>query len=474
LRITELCESWWDRLADASRAQQQHYAEQLLRLLGWQQPVPFSPKEQAQHHNAVPYLLHAGGQSSVACYFVLPGTLEPPAAITAHGLDFCPATRALTEEAASLSVQHVFISDFYRSWLYDVRNDELLLHASDPRSFNDAFVPVLRKDKMERGSLDELRRPPRTELARALREWTQRWTDRIMRSTTLAEESAALAIDRLIVLRYALQHNVLRRTRWRHEQRFRQITDRAAAGARGVGADLNRLFHDLWFDWRTDIYAPAPDLDRALEDDALAGPLLQECALHGRCKFHIATILESFNHGEPAEKLRVRMVPDYNEERELYLAKQTLATVDRARIEIDLMEEGYRAIFHWFDKMLALYERLQVDFESRARLVLPQAEAQDLFTWSEQDAQRPEACSDRFSHACERGFGIYYNGPRQLRIARLLLTLHLISCYDRSGHAANALPSLQHVLMRRPKVLAAHQIMRPTYDEAPAAEFYEG
>lgn len=58
--------------------------------------------------------------------------------------------------------------------------------------------------------------------------------------------------------------------------------------------------------------------------------------------------------------MRVRAVPDSNDERDHFLSRQTVSTVDSARIEIDLLEEGYRSIFHWFDKVVAVYERLEL------------------------------------------------------------------------------------------------------------------
>jgi len=215
----------------------------------------------------------------------------------------------------------------------------------------------------------------------------------------------------------------------------------------------------MWCDWRIDLFEVIPELDQVLSQDAIAVPLLKEFALLSRSKFSIATILESFNVGDPAEKLRVRMVPDVNEEREHYLAKQSLDTIDSARIEIDLMEEGYRAVFHWFDMVVALYDRLSADFDAKTYRSAPVNGELDLFAWSQLDAGRPRACADKMAYACERGFGIYYSGPRQYRIGRLLLTLHLISRYDQSRQAVNTFPTLRNVMMKRPLVLQSERIM---------------
>ncbi len=468
MEITRLCESWWERLTDSSRSEQRRFAEELLALLDWEQPVPFTPKEGATALSAAPYLLRAGGQTAVVAYFVMPGTLEPPSAMTERGLDFCPATRVLVREARAISVNYVFVSDLYRSYLYDARTEELLLGADDPRMFNELFVPALSRTPLERGALEELRRQPRSVVARRLREWMQQWVDTLSRRSRLAEDQALLVVDRLLVIRYLFDHDILRRTKWRLQQRFAQLVKQASEKhADKCGEELAALFHDMWFDWRIDLFEPHPGIDEALSESGVVASLLKEFHLLSRSKFSIATILESFNYGDPAEKMRVRMVPDVNEEREHYLHKQTLDTIDTARIDIDLVEEGYRAIFHWFDKVVALYDRLEGEFQVSAYRSVPQAQELDLFGWSELDANRPSACADRFAHACEHGFGIYYNSARQYRIARLLLTLHLISRYDQTRQAVDRLPSMKKVLMKRPVVLPAERVMniRASMDE---------
>ena len=458
--ITRLCESCWGRLADASKVEQRCYAEDLLRLLRWEQPIPFSPREGAASLSAVPYLLRAGGQTTVAVYFVMPGALEPPTTVVERGLDFCAATRTLMIEAHSLSVNYTLISDLYRSFLYDVRTDELLLYADEPRTFNAEFVPVLTKAAMERGSIEEIRRQPRSVVARRLREWRQRWSDCLATRGPLSEADADLALDRFTVIRYLFEHDILRRTKGRLEKRFAELTERASgADPQGCGEELVRLFHDMWLDWGMDLFKAKPELDRVLANDALTVPLLKECGLLSRGRFSIATILESFNYGEPAEKMRVRTVPDVNEERDLYLARQTLDTIDQARLEIDLMDEGYRAVFHWFDEVIASYERLEMEFDARSYVNKPAAQELDLFQWSEIDSKRPEACQDKIGHACKQGFGVYHNSARQYRVARLLLTLHLISRFDQTKHAIDRFPSLANALMKRPLVLPADRVM---------------
>lgn len=460
VEITKLCESCRGHVADSSRANQQQYAEQLLRLLDWEMPIPFSPREAAVALSALPYLLRAGGQTCIGVYFLPPGLLDPPSSVVARGLDFCPVAKSLVEEAEACSMHYVLITDFHRSYFYEPKSQELLLHADDPRSFNQVLAPVLQRHQVERGALEEVRRQPRSSVARQLREWSQRWIDTFSQDLNLPVDSACLIIDRLLVIGFLFDHEILRRTKWRLQRRFLGLVERAFGRSTPGSDTLVKLFHDMGLDWRMDLFECRQDVDRALEQEGLTSALLREFSLLARNKFNVATVLEGFNCGEPAEKLRVRMVPDDNEERDRYLSRQTLESIDTARIEIDLMEEGYRSIFHWFDRVVAFYERLESDFDARTYRSVPQAQELDLFSWGALDASRPSACGDKLAYACEHGFGIYYSGPRQLRIARLLLTMHLISRYDQTKQPIDRFPSLGAVFLQRPKVLTSQYVMR--------------
>ena len=462
LDIMKLCESWWGRLADATRVEQQAFVRRLLDLLGWEEPLPFSPRQGAAAMGAATYLLQAGNGATTAAFFLPPGALEPPTPLVDRGLDFCPATRVLVEETRSPGVQYLLATDLFRSYLYDLRTDELLLFADEPRTFNLELAPVLQRPRVLEGSLEDLRRQPRSMAARRLREWSQRWIDTLCMRGRIGEETASLALDRLFVMRFLFGHDVMRRTRARLQQRYEALAARAAAPGgvpAGVGADLVRLFHDMWLDWGIDLFAPSADLDAALGRDDIAGPWLAESVLLSRGKLTIATALESFNHGDPSEKMRVRMVPDENEERDQFLARQSLETIDSARIVVDVTEEGYRAVLHWFDKMVALYDRLNLDFDRHARQITPPAREVDLFAWSEIDARRPAACTDRIAHAAAHGLGVYHSDARQQRIVRLLLTMHLISLYHQRREPVDRLPGLGSVLQRRPRVLTPGSIM---------------
>lgn len=472
---TRLCETWWQQIADSPPTRMGRHAEELLRLLGWETPLPFSPQEIAAGLGARPYLLRANGKTALIVYVVPPGTIDAPSAVTERGLDFCPATRLLAEEAHCLNFDRALITDLYRAYLYDTRAGELLRVADDPRRFDDDIVQVIERERVERGALDELRGPTRSAAGRQLRTWCERWTRNIARHARMTEERASLALDRLIAVRFLFERDVLRRTRWRLEQRFAEIVDRAATPrAHGVGPALVSLFHDIWFDWRIDLFEHNPDLDRALEDDEIAVPMLREFALLADNKFSFDTILESFNFGDPSEKLRIRMVPDANEDREEYIGEQNVNTIDAARLEVDITEEGYRALSYWFDRVVALYDRVEDDyrrmFYAAEKRQAAQAAANgadaadagapDLFGWAVEEGDRPRACADKFLHACSQGFGAFYFGHRQFRTARLVLTLHLIQRLHESGTVCNHLPSLRNILMPRPDLLTPARLMR--------------
>ena len=174
--ITKLCETWWERLADNTKGDQHRFAERLLDLLGWRCAVPMEPKPVLAHVGAVSYLLRGGSDAAFAAHFVMPGSLEPPTSLAKRGLDFCENTRLLVNETRLMNIDYAFITDLNRSYLYDVRRDELLLSADTPAEFRRTFADVLNQTDVERGALDEIRRPPRSEVARRLREWRHQQT----------------------------------------------------------------------------------------------------------------------------------------------------------------------------------------------------------------------------------------------------------------------------------------------------------
>lgn len=451
--IAKLCEAWWGRLTDSSKVEHRAYVMKLLALLDWDLPIPFSPPETAERLNALTYLLRGDGQTTIATYFLMPGSLDAPSTVIEKGLDYCPTTRALTEESQSPNISYVLISDLYRSYFYDARTDELLLHADDPDAFNREIAEYLKRGRVARGALEEIRREPRSVTARRLRDWRKRWKRAFSEYNQVSESMLDALMDRLIVIRFLFRHDILRRTRRRLIARFLEIVEEAAKDnsttQRNCGGKLVRLFHDMWLDWSADMFRPLEELDDLLEDNELVAPMLKEFMLLAQSKFSIATILESFNYGDPPEKMRVRMVPDENEERDAYLKRQQLDSIDEARIELQVHDEGYRAIFHWVDKLIAAYDRLDLEFEAKTHHQMPEQGDVDLFAWSAVDSRRPAACTDKVRQACVKGFGIYYNSERELRISRLLFVLHIITLCAKKQQTTEQLPSLEAVFMER-------------------------
>jgi hypothetical protein len=153
------------------------------------------------------------------------------------------------------------------------------------------------------------------------------------------------------------------------------------------------------------------------------------------------------------------MVPDANEDREHYLATQSLSSVDDARVVVDLQEEGYRAIFFWFDRVVSVYERLTSVYESQQQAAPMPADELDLFAWSAVDASRPDACADVLAHVCTHGFGILCGDATQFQIARLLFTMHLVQRYAERNHAVERFPSFEAIFEERPEVMRADQVL---------------
>ena len=460
IQINRYCESRWglDKTASINVRDFQHQVKEFLSVLGWSLPLPFSLQPET-NSDALSFLLRIDENHQLASYFTWPGSLSKPSAILSHGLDFSTLTHMLVRDAQQGKLQYVFICDLNCAYLYDTKSEELLLHAEDVQSFKQDFVAVISSDAVSIDALKELRHPPRSAAARQLREWSLRWVTFLIEENGLSHDTATILTDRVLMLRFLFQCDLFRRTRKRHEQRLKQLIEQAkSTDISGCGIALVRLFHDMWLDWRIDLMERIPELDTVLERDALAAALLQEVDLISCSKFSVENILESFNYGNATEKLRVRMVPDDNDERELYLEKQTINTIDDAHITIDLHEEGYRDIFHWFDKIATLYEQLDFDFAQHLHGA-HKDESLDLLTWSQCDATRPHACSDRFAHACEKGITLYYSDAQQLRVGRLMLTLHLINCYNINHMAVERFPSVMKALVPRPDLIAANRII---------------
>ena len=459
VEIAKLCGSWGEHFSDSAEHEHINYAHRFLALLGWDDPSPSETGTRDSPTAPLCFFLRGDSESTVAAYFTQPGSLDSPTSLGERGLDFCETTRRLVDQAHESNICYAFITDLYRFYLYDAITDEFILGCDTPEGPSRDLLEVLTRTSVERGALEEVRRDPRSTSARRLREWRQHWTEIIHTQTAADEEAASLIMDRLLILRYLFDHDTLKGPGRPFRDRYAELVSVASSpNPEGCGRALTTLFHDLWFDWKAELFRPTPNIDEAMESDAVAAPMLKEFALMSRAKFSVATILESFNYGDAAEKARVRLVPENDSEREGYLAKQTLETVDDARITVDLMDEGYRAVCYWFDKLVGVYSRLGVAFDAtRSRDASVASDAMDLFTWSEMDADRPGALKDHFQHAIEQGLVVLYATPRQHRIARLLLYLHTISRYSQDRQRFAQFPRIETALDKRPALTEAEK-----------------
>jgi hypothetical protein len=449
--LQRLCEAWWEEIAHSTKHEHHRFAENFLELLGWHEPAPIAVQALAPQLSAVSYILRGPGQTNVAAHFGIPGSLEPPSSVVERGLDFCEATRTLVEVSRSLHVPYCFVTDLFRSYLYDVRTDELLLYADSPGEFKKEMGMVIERGQIECGSLEELRRQPRTHVARQLREWRRRWSDTLAAFTEQPEEAVEIVLDRLVVLRFLLDHDIHKRSAWSLRTRY----DEALAAARepepfGCAQALLRLFRDMSSEWRASLFAPVTGLDEAIAQDELIAPLLVEFALLSRTKFALPTILESFNYGDASEKARIRLIPEDDEERLALLLKQTATTVDELEIEVDIEDEGYRAVTHWLDRLAQVYQRLAAEYESTEEVQAPADYDMDLLEWSERAALSPSAFTDPYHHALEQALTIHYASPRQRRTARLLVYLHVIARYAQRPDRFTRFPHIEAALKPRP------------------------
>ena len=95
---------------------------------------------------------------------------------------------------------------------------------------------ALVRSQVERGSLEEIRRNPRSYAARQLREWRRHWYDVVSAASDRPEECAYRFLDRLMVLRYLFDHDILKRSGWRLKNRFAKLVSRAfEPNGRGSG-----------------------------------------------------------------------------------------------------------------------------------------------------------------------------------------------------------------------------------------------
>ena len=251
-----------------------------------------------------------------------------------------------------------------------------------------------------------------------------------------------MILDRLTVIRFLFDHDILRRTKWRLQQRYSTLEALAASAHPKAAAKGSCGFSTTWwFDWKMALFEADPTLDRALSRDDLMAPLLREFGLLSRAKF---------KHSHHSRELQLRgsrgkNAGSYGTRHErgtgtLFVGSSGSRLSTRPASRSTWRKRATAPLHIGLTGVVGLYERLGVEFDTKTHHETADIGEMDLFAWSELDANRPSACADKMAHACEYGFGAYYSSPRQYRIARLLLTLHLIARYDEIRHPINEFP----------------------------------
>lgn len=409
-------------------------AEAFLEAMGWTDPLPVACPGEVARFDAAAFLLTRNGIGAAVALFLGAGHLRAPGVLEEQSLDFGPATRVLSHAVRTMRVRYALLTDLTYAYLYDTQTDELLTWADSPESIAREICADLSARRVEEGTLDEFRRPPRSQVARSLREWRDRWVDELAGRHGLEENSANHLLDRLVLLRYMAERNALRRAGWHLRPVVDDILRRAVSGnAAGLGAAVTKLWEGIARQWRAQLFAGTPQAGAVLEDEAASGPLLQELAFQCRAKFQPETILESFNYGDAQEKARVRMVPEPDEERQGMLRRQRPEQADEIRLSVDVDSEGYRAIGYWLDQLVGAYARLDREFEKTppdsAAVTEPAPLSEDLIAWSEDVETTPRAFRDPYQQAIEKGLELRYRTPQQRRVGRLMLYLHLMERY---------------------------------------------
>ena len=462
-KIVTLCDRWWTELSHSKSEPMKPVAAAWLGLLGWETGEPIYLEGAA-----CGFAVESGLGQCIVFYFTLPGELETPSVLIEKGLDYCETTLMLVGEAQLEQYDYVVISDLNRSYVYDAKSDELLLYSDSPMFFVRDVMPDLLKEQVDLGALDEIRRDPGSTVARQLRVWSQRWATVMSREPYGSEGVADTIMDRVLVLRYLYDHSICESPNWSFKLQFRHVISAAyeesPANARRA---MLRLMDDMHRIWQSDMFAPDDSVRRIITRSVVMVEMIQELALMAKNKFTLSSILESFNFGEASEKARVRLVPEPNEDRELWLSGLTVADFGKAKLELDVLEEGYRVIPHWFDRLVKTVTRISREHDLSK--VLPECMVtspdfgqdadMDLFSWTEEqgsggDAAKPNEL-DVLSVCLGRLFLVWAASERQHRTARIVLLLHLIELYESGGYPFGVFPAMDHAIADRPSMLQA-------------------
>ncbi len=459
-KLVELCESWWDNPGGPSEALVAA-AENFLRCLAW---------GQWQMSNAGPALVFSvqgAEETRLDFAFLPPGKLDPSSKVVDSGLDFASASRPLVAACREGGARYVLVTDLCRSYLYDADSDELLLHADSPQLFLREIFDEVTRECVDEGGLHEVRRPSRGMMARHLGEWEQRWIRTITGGNEEIQAIAEQFIDQLVIARFFLEASVRPAGGEQLCASFRELLSGQSTEA--IGPRWHKLCHTLYTRHAMAFFQPSGRMLQLTADEPRMRSLFLEFGRMSRAKFAVPCVLESFNFGEAAEKARVRLVPEPDEEREKSLAGQSLDTLGAFKLEVDVLEEGYRAVGHWFAELVGVYRRLGVPVKpAQAPADAARQDELDLFP----EAATPEAKSgdarDAVTRAVEDGLCIWYAAPRQLRTARLLTHLYILDLYKKYGASLGRFPDIDRAFRARPTLLEKEKrwIYEPPADHA--------
>ncbi|HOV31920.1 MAG TPA: hypothetical protein PLX23_00990 [Candidatus Hydrogenedens sp.] len=444
----QIPESWWKWAQATQGVERYRYIEDFFHRLGWKTFIPMPETDVIKNTNTLPFMLTTSNGKGFYIAIVPEHLLTLPSEIKNKSLDFCPLSRLLLDEFSMDYSPFVLITDFCKFHLYSMPDQTLIMWADYPAQFQVEMAPIFLESSISNGSLDEIPHKPKSVMACELREWNANWVKNFSHHANLSEEKANIILDRFIILHHVFSNRIFWKTHEFLEERFLDLIDLVITqpASQEIGEGLIALFHDMWFDWRIDVFQIDSEIDRILSQDEIVSELLYEYPLLSPKKFDTAVLLESFNYGDALERMRVRMVPEPNPDRETYLHAQTKETIDQAQIRVDISEEGYRAIVFWFDRLIKCYEML----EESEMADLPSPESiDDLWSWGQWNNNIPMTFRNKIQQACHQGFRIYYQSSRQLRIARLLLTIHLIQLYSQSKYPLERFPSMEQVFVKK-------------------------
>lgn len=461
--IVALCDRWWTELSHSDTATIRNVAEGWMDYLGWKAGEPVVLEGAACGYTA----LNQSGQR-IVFYFTMPGELDTPSAVVKKGLDYCETTLLLVGEAQLSKFDYVVITDLNRCYVYDAATDELILSSDTPQLFVGTIMESLLKEEVDGGSLDAVRREPSSYIARQLRTWCERWVVILSREPYGNEGIANAIVDRILVLRFLYDHSICETASWSYKARFTNVIGSAyEESPLAAKRNLVRLMDDMDAVWQCDLYARDESITRIVSKSENVVSMIQELALMAKTKFSVSAIMESFNYGDASEKARVRLVPEPSEERELWLGKMSISNFGESKMEVDVLEEGYRAIPYWFNRLLQTLRRVSVenDLTRWAEDCFVEAPAfeesgeMDLFAWSNEnesaEGKNDGSEIDLLGLALRKLFYIWTATDRQRRTARIILFLHVIEFYESRGYSFGRFPVTEFTFGKRPALLEA-------------------